>query len=209
MRAAHPIGISLAELLVARRQIRCNHYAPRLTIPQVLAWADAHRARTGRWPTCAFRPLSGGAGRALGFADLSNQGRTSRPAGRYHIRPVTDQTPGLPQQRLRTTPLDSADPRPGRMPSTPKTGNGRRGSPGLSPKSFHSRLRDEFLESGIRHGNGRSDARFELVADPAQVVTLIGNVCCQLGQTLSTLPGDPLESVARRALRFAVVRCRP
>jgi len=49
-------GVSLAELLVARRQIRCKHYAPRLTIPQVLAWADAYRGRTGRWPTCSSGP---------------------------------------------------------------------------------------------------------------------------------------------------------
>jgi hypothetical protein len=44
---------SLAELLVSRLTIRINYYAPRLTIPQVLAWADAYRARTGRWPTCS------------------------------------------------------------------------------------------------------------------------------------------------------------
>jgi hypothetical protein len=24
---------------------------PRLTVAQILAWADAHRARTGRWPS--------------------------------------------------------------------------------------------------------------------------------------------------------------
>jgi hypothetical protein len=49
-------GLSIARLLIARRRIRCKHYAPRLTIPQVLAWADAYRARTGRWPTCSSGP---------------------------------------------------------------------------------------------------------------------------------------------------------
>jgi hypothetical protein len=28
-----------------------------LTVEQVLAWADAHRARTGRWPSAASGPV--------------------------------------------------------------------------------------------------------------------------------------------------------
>ena len=46
-----PRGGSLAELLAARRGVR-NHMAlPPFTIGQILAWADAHRARTGEWPS--------------------------------------------------------------------------------------------------------------------------------------------------------------
>jgi hypothetical protein len=30
---------------------------PKLTIAQILAWADAHHARTGRWPTMASGPI--------------------------------------------------------------------------------------------------------------------------------------------------------
>jgi hypothetical protein len=30
----------------------------RLTVEQILAWADAHRARTGRWPTAASGPVA-------------------------------------------------------------------------------------------------------------------------------------------------------
>jgi hypothetical protein len=52
-----PGGSSLPDLLVRRRQARISHYAPRLTIPQVLAWADAFHARTGRWPTCTSGPI--------------------------------------------------------------------------------------------------------------------------------------------------------
>jgi hypothetical protein len=51
-----PGGSSLALLLIARRQVRSRYYAPRLTIPQVLAWADAYRTRTGRWPTASSGP---------------------------------------------------------------------------------------------------------------------------------------------------------
>ena len=30
---------------------------PALTVPQILAWADAFRARTGRWPTRKSGPI--------------------------------------------------------------------------------------------------------------------------------------------------------
>lgn len=46
-----PGGSSLAELLVRRRGIRNNWHLPRLSNRQIVAWARAHRARTGRWPT--------------------------------------------------------------------------------------------------------------------------------------------------------------
>jgi hypothetical protein len=31
---------------------------PALTVGQILAWADAHRRRTGRWPTAASGPVT-------------------------------------------------------------------------------------------------------------------------------------------------------
>ena len=37
-----------------------------LTVEQVLAWADAHYARTGRWPTAASGPVEGAPGEAWG-----------------------------------------------------------------------------------------------------------------------------------------------
>jgi hypothetical protein len=46
-----PGGSSLARLLVEKRGKRSVGHAPPLTIPQILGWADAHHARTGRWPT--------------------------------------------------------------------------------------------------------------------------------------------------------------
>jgi hypothetical protein len=30
---------------------------PRLTVAQILAWADAHQARTGRWPSATSGPV--------------------------------------------------------------------------------------------------------------------------------------------------------
>jgi hypothetical protein len=45
-----PRGLSLAELLVARRGHRCRCALPPLRVEHILAWADAHWDRTGRWP---------------------------------------------------------------------------------------------------------------------------------------------------------------
>jgi hypothetical protein len=52
-----PGGSSLAELLVRRRGVRNNWHLPPLTERQVLAWARAHQARTGRWPTGGAGPV--------------------------------------------------------------------------------------------------------------------------------------------------------
>jgi hypothetical protein len=45
-----PGGSSLARLLAARRRVRNRAALPPLTVPQILAWADGFRARTGGWP---------------------------------------------------------------------------------------------------------------------------------------------------------------
>ncbi|MCH8211442.1 MAG: hypothetical protein IIB99_08715, partial [Planctomycetes bacterium] len=44
-------GSSLAKLLAKHRGVRNRMDLPPLSIEQILAWADAHRARTGDWPT--------------------------------------------------------------------------------------------------------------------------------------------------------------
>jgi hypothetical protein len=43
-------GSSLLKLLVANRRLIHPRYPPRLTIKQILRWADAHHQATGRWP---------------------------------------------------------------------------------------------------------------------------------------------------------------
>jgi hypothetical protein len=57
-----PGGDTLARLLARRRGARTVWTAPPLTVPQVLAWADEHRRRTGRWPTKESGPVEGVAG---------------------------------------------------------------------------------------------------------------------------------------------------
>jgi hypothetical protein len=46
-----PGGISLAVLLALERGVRNQTSIPDLTRKQILAWADAHHRRTGKWPT--------------------------------------------------------------------------------------------------------------------------------------------------------------
>ena len=45
-----PGGTTLARLLAERLEIRNSASRPRLTAPQILAWADAHYRRAGKWP---------------------------------------------------------------------------------------------------------------------------------------------------------------
>jgi hypothetical protein len=49
-RVASPGGSSIARLLAKQRGVRNCHNLARLTASMILAWADAFRARTGRWP---------------------------------------------------------------------------------------------------------------------------------------------------------------
>jgi pyrroloquinoline quinone (PQQ) biosynthesis protein C len=51
-------GSSLAQLLAEHRGVRNQGHLPRLTKQQVLAWADAHFARTGQWPNAASGPVA-------------------------------------------------------------------------------------------------------------------------------------------------------
>ena len=59
-------GSSLPRLLAEQRGVRNVHGLPPLTEEQVLAWADAHHARTGRWPVSQIRPHHRGDRRELG-----------------------------------------------------------------------------------------------------------------------------------------------
>jgi hypothetical protein len=44
-------GTTVARLLLKHRNARLPHRPAELSIEQILAWADAHHAETGRWPT--------------------------------------------------------------------------------------------------------------------------------------------------------------
>ena len=57
-----PDGRSLARVLMRYRNVRRARYRTRLTFARILAWADAHHARTGRWPSFASGPVRGAPG---------------------------------------------------------------------------------------------------------------------------------------------------
>jgi hypothetical protein len=57
-----PGGSSLRRLLAETREARFHGRPPPLAIPQILAWAEEHRQRTGKWPVV----LSGAVHVALG-----------------------------------------------------------------------------------------------------------------------------------------------
>jgi hypothetical protein len=52
-----PGGDSLARLLARERGARNPRSRPRLTVEQILAWADAHHVRKRRWPTISSGPV--------------------------------------------------------------------------------------------------------------------------------------------------------
>ncbi len=53
-----PRGLSLARLLEEEFGVPNHLNRPRLQVKQILAWADAHRATTGRWPTRESGPVA-------------------------------------------------------------------------------------------------------------------------------------------------------
>jgi hypothetical protein len=57
-----PGGDSLPRVLMRYRGIRRARYRPRLTIKQILTWADAHHRRSGKWPSFASGPVTGAPG---------------------------------------------------------------------------------------------------------------------------------------------------
>jgi hypothetical protein len=59
-----PGGDTLPRLLDRERGRRQAGDLPRLTEGQIAAWAEAHRARTGRWPDASSGPVEGAPGEA-------------------------------------------------------------------------------------------------------------------------------------------------
>jgi hypothetical protein len=55
-------GSSLARLLAEHRGVRNEQNLPRLSVKTILAWADAHHERTGRWPNEDSGPIEGAPG---------------------------------------------------------------------------------------------------------------------------------------------------
>jgi len=66
-----PGGSSLSQLLAKHRDYRHLFLTPRLTRHQILRWADAHRRRTGDWPTKQSGPVLDAAGETWSGIDAA------------------------------------------------------------------------------------------------------------------------------------------
>jgi hypothetical protein len=66
-----PGGSSLARLLTERRGVRNRKRPGKLTIRMILDWADAHFARTDRWPSASAGPVQNAPGETWGAIDAA------------------------------------------------------------------------------------------------------------------------------------------
>ncbi len=99
-----PGGSSLPRLLIARRQVRSQHYAPPLETPQILKWAEAFHARTKRWPNPRSGPIREAPGET--WQSVSNalvSGRRGLPGGTSIARLLVEQ--GWMRHAWHTQPL--------------------------------------------------------------------------------------------------------
>jgi hypothetical protein len=77
-----PGGSSLARLLKDRRGVRNHMQSTPLSEERILAWADAHHARTGRWPTARSGPVQDAPGETWqAIQQALRHGQRSLPGG--------------------------------------------------------------------------------------------------------------------------------
>jgi hypothetical protein len=69
-----PVGRTLMGLLVDRRGVRQRDYLPRLSVPEILAWADAFYDRSGRWPSSESGAVAEAPGETWGTIDVALSG---------------------------------------------------------------------------------------------------------------------------------------
>ncbi len=94
-----PAGSSLAQLLAQHRGARNPKDLPRLTIEQVLAWADAHRAATGRWPSSSSGPVAEGSEETWAVVNMAlYNGHRGLPGGSSLARLLAEHRPVRPRR---------------------------------------------------------------------------------------------------------------
>ncbi len=142
---------------------------PKLTVEQILAWADEHRARTGRWPGQASGPVAAAPGERWANIDQALwSGRRGLPGGDSLARLLARERGAInPKARPRLTAeqiLAWADAHYARKRRWPTVSSGPvLGVPGENWHAIYGALYDghrglpggetlsEFLE---RHGRG-------------------------------------------------------
>jgi len=82
-----PAGSSLAKLQERRRGVRNHGRPPRLTTRRILALADNHRVRTGKWPSASSGFVAGADGETWQAVNLPlHEGLRGLPAGTRSMR---------------------------------------------------------------------------------------------------------------------------
>ncbi len=94
-----PGGSSLARLLAEHRGARNPKDLPRLTVEQILAWADAHREATGRWPTSLSGPVAEGSEETWATVNQAlSGGYRGLPGGSSLARLLAEHRPVRPRR---------------------------------------------------------------------------------------------------------------
>jgi hypothetical protein len=95
-----PGGSSLALLLAKQRGKRHHYYLSRLTVSQILTWADTHFRRTAQWPTNDSGPVQDAPGETwLGLSEALRNGRRGLRAGSSLARLLAEHR-GVPNRAL-------------------------------------------------------------------------------------------------------------
>jgi hypothetical protein len=94
-----PGGSSLARLLAEHRGARNPKGLPPLSIQQVLAWADAYREATGRWPSSGSGRVAEGSSETWAIVDMALQnGYRGLPGGASLARLLSKHRPVRPRR---------------------------------------------------------------------------------------------------------------
>jgi hypothetical protein len=98
---------SLAQLLAQRLGIRTRANIPPLSVTTILAWADAHHRRTGRWPTRRCGAVLDAPGETWNAVEQAlSQGGRGLPGGSSLAQLLAEQRGA--RQRARLLPLARA-----------------------------------------------------------------------------------------------------
>jgi hypothetical protein len=89
-------GSSLTQLLAKHRGVRNHLDLPALTERQILAWADAHHARTGNWPTRSSGPVQEADGETWSGVDAGLQNALRGLPGGSSLARLLDRHRGVP-----------------------------------------------------------------------------------------------------------------
>lgn len=93
-----PGGSSLPELLSKHRRVRNRMALPRHTIKRILEWADAHRKRTGVWPTAYSGPVRGAPGETWNGIDIALKAGTRGLKGGSSLAKLLMKYRGMPRR---------------------------------------------------------------------------------------------------------------